>query len=68
MTINVSMELNNNHQIIAQASQLHTGSQIIVAAQKTVVNDVRIIGANLTYHAFNKASSIVSLFFFKIFK
>jgi hypothetical protein len=53
--------------MIAQARPDHTGSQTIVAAQNTVVSEVNIIGANLTYQALSNASSIVSQFFFKTF-
>ncbi|MBT3729427.1 hypothetical protein HOF65_00705 [bacterium] len=67
MIISVRILLTSSHHIIVQASHDQTGSHIIVAAQNTVVREVRIIGANLTYQAFNKASSIVSQFFFKTF-
>jgi hypothetical protein len=42
------MLLINNHQIIDHANPDQTGSHTIVAAQKTVVREVKIIGANLT--------------------
>jgi hypothetical protein len=67
ITIKVNILLTSNHHIIVQANQLQTGSQIMVAAQKTVVIDVKIIGVNLTYQAFNSASFIVNQLFFKIF-
>jgi len=61
------MLLTNNHHIIDRAKPDHTGSDTIVIAQNIVVSVVNIIGANLIYPAFNKASSIVNQFFFKIF-
>ncbi|MCK5678903.1 MAG: hypothetical protein KAH72_10575 [Flavobacteriaceae bacterium] len=52
---------------MAQARPDQTGSHTIVAAQKTVVRLVSIIGANLTYHAFKSASFKVKPFFFSTF-
>ena len=66
MIIKVKILLTNKPQIIDQAKPDQTGSQTIVAAQKTVVSEVKIIGANLTYQAFNKASSMVNQFLFNI--
>jgi hypothetical protein len=40
---------------------------MIVAAQSIVVRDVRIIGLNLVYHAFRRASFIVRPFSFIMF-
>ena len=65
--IRVRIELISSHHIIDHASQLQTGSQIIVAAHNTVVSEVSRIGLNLVYHAFSKASFIVRPFSFIMF-
>ena len=39
---------------------------MIVVAQRIVVSEVKIIGLNLVYHAFSKASFISIQFFFRI--
>lgn len=67
ITIKVKILLTSNHEIIVQANHDQTGSHIIVIAHNIVVSDVNIIGLNLTYQAFNKASFNKIHLFFKIF-